>query len=332
MPYLRYYTEIPGVMENTNQLALIDLISTLSEKHNFTGTLIFYHHLSLDPWMLTSRVIHKTERLIPLIAAQPYAIPPFSVAKKVATISNLYNRKVSLNLITGVSDVELKNANETIDPKMKYARLTEYIQVIKLLLNNRDPISYKGEFYNFNKLHLLPQIKSEHIPEIFMAGSSFENIQCAHSVADTTVLRPEPINLFKENYCSQINTSRLNIALRISIIARPTTEEAWEIARKTFPKNRAGAILTNLRKKVVSHNTRLMAHLSSYEEIYDEVYWMGAYYNGVSDDPYLVGSYIDVANYLKRYTDSGVNTILFGDLFSEEQFIHASRVIDILEL
>jgi alkanesulfonate monooxygenase len=328
---VRFFSELPGFMEGFNQLEQIDTVIKMSEKYDFTGSLIFYHHSSLDPWLLASRLLQNTERLKPLIATQPYSIPPFSAAKVISSISNLYNRKVSLNLITGVSELELLSVNQTIDPKAKYARLKEYIEIVMSLLTSPTPLDYSGEYYSFQKLKLAPIMNQDNIPELFIPGSSQESIRVACEYADTALLRPEPLPLFSQNYCKQVDPRKINLAIRLSVIARPTAEEAWRIAEEAFPFNKMGKVITRIRKKMRSHNTRLMAELATRQELYDDVYWMGAYMNGLTEDPILVGSYNDVASYLKGYFDCGVNTFLFGHLRNELQFECIAEVKKILE-
>ncbi|GAA0133906.1 LLM class flavin-dependent oxidoreductase [Paenibacillus sp. YSY-4.3] len=328
---LTYYSELPGFLDNENSLHKIDSISKLSEQYHFTGTLIFHHHGSMDPWYLASRVLHTTTKLIPLVATQPYSIPPFSVVKALSTISNLLHRKVNLNLITGVSEMELSSVHQTTDPTMKYARLEEYIRVLKGLLHSKEPLTFDGNYYKFNKLRLAPYIQQEHIPELFVPGSSKDSIRIAQAHGDTALLRPAPIHSFKEEYCSRFNTDSVNLGIRVSVISRSNSGEAWEAARRKFPANRSGVVKAKIRKNMLSHNTKLMADLALSGEVYDNIYWMGAYLNGLTEDPFLVGSYEEVAAYLQKYVNCGVTTFLFGDLNTEQDFIHINKTLRMLE-
>ncbi|MEM5633038.1 hypothetical protein AAHB55_04745 [Bacillus cereus] len=55
---------------------------------------------------------------------------------------------------------------------------------------------------------------------------------------------------------------------------------------------------------------------------------MGGFLSGKTEDPYLVGSYLDVANYLNLYRDAGVNTFLIGNVGgTEEEVKHIAEVM-----
>ncbi|MNR43969.1 4-(gamma-L-glutamylamino)butanoyl-[BtrI acyl-carrier protein] monooxygenase BtrO [compost metagenome] len=72
-----------------------------------------------------------------------------------------------------------------------------------------------------------------------------------------------------------------------------------------------------------------MANLALSQERYDDVYWMGAYLSGDKvDDPFIVGSYADVSNYLCKYIDLGVSTFLIGNIDeTEEEAEHLSEIM-----
>ena len=119
MGELQFYSELPSY---SRQVEKIDLVAKLTEKYDFTGTLIYYFQDSYDPWMLANRILQQTEHLVPLIATQPFALPPFTVAKMVKSIYGIYGRKVNLNFITGVMEKELISVNESIDNKPEFRK------------------------------------------------------------------------------------------------------------------------------------------------------------------------------------------------------------------
>lgn len=323
---LRCFSELP-LREDTRK---IEDVILLSEEYGLTGTLIFHLLKGFDPWVLAMRILQITERLIPLIATQPYSLPPFTTAKMIKTISDVYNRKVSLNLITGVQENELLSLRESIMPEIKYKRLEEYTLILKSLLTSDLPIDFNGFHYKYDKLSTSTLVPKEFMPELFIAGSSNESIRIANLHANTVLSRPKPLKLYKQEYLNLISKNVSNIAIRISIIVRETKEEAWEVALNKYPQNKFGEYLVKKRVGILSHNSKSMAELALSNDLYDDVFWMGAYLSGNSFDPFLVGSYDEVAAYLNGYIKEGVNTMLFGHLTEEEDFQHLRRTLDLL--
>ncbi|NOU64075.1 LLM class flavin-dependent oxidoreductase [Paenibacillus sp. LMG 31461] len=326
---LRFFSEIPSWLTISGEFGDIENISKLSEKYNFYGSLIYFFNNSFDPWILTTKVLNNTDHLVPLIAVQPYYMPPVTSAKIIKSIATLYKRKVCLNFVTGVYESEIKAMYESIDPKTKYARLREYINVVYTLLMSDKEVNFHGDYYKFSNLDARASIPTHLMPEIFIPGSSDESILLAQDVADTALLRPHPIELFKKLYLPKIEKKELNLAIRISIITRDSSEKAWEIANSKYIQDRHGKMITKIRGKSSSHNTKLMANLALSQEIYDDVYWMGAYLSGNKvDDPYIVGSYSDVSNYLCKYMDLGVRTFLIGNIDeTNEEAEHISEIM-----
>ncbi|GFN30898.1 LLM class flavin-dependent oxidoreductase [Paenibacillus xylaniclasticus] len=325
MGSLRIFSEIPCNIV-TKDYKRIETVVGLAEKYNYEGALIYFFHTALDPWIVLTKVLQQSQNLSPLIAVQPYSMQPFTVAKMIASVAALYGRKININFITGVNDVELKSIGEIIDPSIKYARLHEYIEIIQALLKSDAPFSYDGQYFSFKALTNHSQISEEFFPGFYIPGSSSESIRLVHHYAGTAVLRPQPIEQFRQEYLSKMDTKKVNIALRISMIARPTSSEAWETARALYPVTSLSRLKLKMRRKVSSHNSQMMLHLAS-DDLYDEVYWMGAYKSGNSLDPYLVGNYEEVAEYLQKYIDSGVNALLIGHLVQEEDYYHVNEVL-----
>lgn len=333
MQPINLYSEISCLIDGTaeNSYESIEIRAKLSEKYNFKGALIYYFHFALDPWVVATKVLQSTEQLIPLVAVQPYSIPPVTLAKTISSIAALYGRKISLNLITGANDNELLSVKELTNPEQKYDRLKEYAEILKSLLCSNDPLTYSGQYYNYAKLINYSAIGENLMPDFFIPGSSDASIRLSHTHADSTLLRPQPVNSFVQDYMPKIDKEKIRIAIRLSIIARPESNEAWEIARAAFPISSYGKKVTKMRKNLQSHNSRMMASLAD-DEVYDTVFWMGAFQSGKSADAFLIGSYKEVADYLLGYINAGVNEILLGHLETEEDFIHITKVMNLVNI
>ncbi len=325
------YASIPGVEHSTcshdTYMQRVMELSQLAERYAYTGALIHYNHHTLNPWMLANAIMQHTSEHIPLIAVQPNTMPPFTVASMIASLAFLYGRKVALNVVAGASQTELEQTGDSLDHDQRYVRLQEYIEVIRYLLQGRTAVTYQGTYYKLKKLQLLPRLSADLFPTIFVAGSSPSGMSVAAQVADIAVTHPLPIDIFLEQAQSQQLKSSLHLGIRLGIIARSDADQAWQIARFRFPPSRAGIVRTQMQQHSSSQWIRNLATLADESEVFDEVYWLGAYQSGQSNCPYLVGSYEQVASYLRHYLTAGVQEVLIDGPFSQEDFYHTDQVL-----
>lgn len=326
----RLYGLIPGIdrfryTHRDEYLKAVTEMARLADEYGYIGSLLHYNHQVINPWMVASIIIQQTTHHIPLIALQPASMPPLTVAKMIESLAYLFGRPVSLNIVAGAARAELEAIGDTVDHDERYERMREYIEIIRLLCMGEN-VTYRGKYYAVKDLRLKPGIVADMLPRIFIAGSSPAGIQVALDVADVVVTHPQPADLFKQHQIDQIKTTRVSIGIRLGIIARPTAEAAWIEAWQRFPPSRKGGIRTMMQKSSESQWIKDLAYLASEGEVYDEVFWMGAYHSGSANCPYLVGNYDQVAAYLGRYLALGTQDILVDGPLTREEFDHTDRV------
>ena len=109
--------------------------------------------------------IRVIKKIVPVVAVQPYAIPPYSLAKIIKSLTVLYNRKININLIAGASKSELEQTNELMIHDERYKRLKEYKEVLEYCLTQNTPLSYNGQYYNYKDLYVNSKISFDLMPE-----------------------------------------------------------------------------------------------------------------------------------------------------------------------
>ena len=318
------YTQGPSAAD-AEPLTKALAAARIADRYGYAGMLLFYSHQSLDPWMLASALIHGTDRLVPLIALQPYSMPPMTVAKMLRTVAHLHGRRIDINLIAGASPAELAEVGDTTPHDARYARATEYIQVIKALTASEEPFSLAGEHYRFDRLSINAALAPDLGPRIFVAGSSTAGREAAAAIADVAVTHPGPVTAFARDFAATVPAG-VESGIRIGVLARPTAAEAWGEARARYPIDRESLIRTRLKQQAPSAWSRQLAGLAAEAETYDDVYWTGAFATGRSSYPLLVGDYDEVAAYLAGYLDAGVRAVLVAGVASEEDYAHAGQV------
>ncbi|MEV6044030.1 LLM class flavin-dependent oxidoreductase [Streptomyces xanthochromogenes] len=301
-------------------------IAQRAETYRMDGLLIFYNHQNFDPWVIAATVLQNTSTITPLVALQPYALPPFTAAKIIHNLTVLHGRRLDLNLITGAAKEELDQVQDQLSHDERYQRAIEYATVVRSLLSSNKPFFHEGAFYQYRGLKTETELPPEQRPRLFVAGSSKAGREAAAAVADVAVTHPEPLASFASDFATP-ERAGLGTGIRVGLLARATDEEAWLAAREHFPSDRLSHLKTVMRQKSESDWSRRLARLTLAGGTYDDVYWTGAYHAGKGSAPLLVGSYERVAEYLGRYLALGVSNVLLGGLSAEEEFRHSAVVL-----
>ncbi|GAB7046438.1 LLM class flavin-dependent oxidoreductase [Catenuloplanes indicus] len=323
-----YGTALPGRATDANTADSIRGLARRAEKYGYTGLLAFYNHENIDPWVVAAVMLQATRSLVPLVALQPYAVPPITAAKTLHDLATLYRRRIDVNLITGGIRGELGQVGDDVDHDGRYDRAVEHISIVRRLTSSPEPLTHEGTYYRTRKLLAHAVLPEDLRPRVFVAGSSAANLRAALDVADATITHPEPVDAFAARFAAPRHGHRPRIGIRVGLIARPTDEEAWDVARRGYPPDRRAMAMTALKTRSESDWNRRIARLAVAADVHDEVYWTGAYRSDRALMPQLVGSYERVAAYLRRYLALGVRELLLGGVLDEEEFAHCDVVLD----
>ncbi len=328
MTGISLYGANPGILDRRHHKAshyrdVVSQAARLSEQHGHVGTLVHHNFHALDAWAIANVIGACTQSLVPLIATQPTAMPPHSLARCVIAYAHLFDRRVDLNVITGARSDELAATGDGLDHDARYHRLIEYVRLVRALLEAREPVTWEGEFYAVDGLVLEPHLPADLAPRVFVAGSSPGGMKAARAIADVAVHHPPPLGDYAE---LAAHAGEVQQAIRVGILARDTAEEAWREAHSRFPGDRRGMIQTVAKTGSESFWVRELAERSLAEDRVDEVFWLGPYRNAQSYAPYLVGSYSDVRTYVRGYMAHGVSHMLLDGPWFPDEFAHVDCV------
>ena len=221
-------------------------VARWSDAAQCEGMLIYTDNGLVDPWSVAQAVITHTERLAPLVAVQPIYMHPYAVAKLVATLGFLYGRRVYLNMVAGGFKNDLEGLGDPTPHDERYARLVEYTTVIKQLLDTPGPVSFQGRYYHMTNVRLAPALPPGLMPGVLVSGSSDAGLAAARELGALAVRYPKPVAEYEVAPPPDVAL----LGIRIGIIARQDSADAWSVARARFPEDRRGQI-TQDRKSVV---------------------------------------------------------------------------------
>ncbi|MFB7667277.1 LLM class flavin-dependent oxidoreductase [Kitasatospora sp. NPDC056138] len=311
------YGSMQGEFPAENYVENSVRLASLCEKVGFSGALVHFNHRVPDPWQLSSLLIQNSQTFVPMVAVQPYYMPPFALAKTIASISFLNGRRVALNMVAGSTPGELRQVGDTLDHDARFKRMDEYLQAVGCLLSADGPIDHEGPNYRYRKLRAIDTVEGTvRPPKVFIAGSSDSAKDLCIRHRAVAVTNPSPVDLFSAEFASKLQ-GKTEIGIRIGLIARETREEAWSAAKQYFPPSRVAYMNVKLNGRASDSVWRKGLSDHSHSEVHDNVYWLGAFLAGGSHSPFLVGTYEDVAEYLGRYVASGVTALILASPWEE---------------
>ena len=321
---LQVFSTCPSSLTTPDDyISRVASVARWSEQAGCTGILVYTDNSLVDPWLTSQIIIQSTQSLCPLVAVQPVYLHPYIVAKMVSTFGFLYGRRVFLNMVAGGFKKDLEALNDSTPHDKRYDRLVECTQLIQCLLQGRT-VTFAGTYYQVNNLALSPKLSPQLLPGFLMSGSSDAGMEAAKKTGATAVEYPEPPGRKRPD----THNRDTSLGIRIGILARPGTDEAWSVALNRFPEDRKGQLTRQVATKV-SDSTwhHRISELAADSSLSDDgkprdTYWLRPFENYQSNCPYLVGSYDDVAEVLASYVALGYRTFILDIPADELEFEH----------
>lgn len=300
-------------------------VARWSERAGCEGMLVYTDNGIADPWLVSQLIMQSTERLAPLVAVQPAYMHPYSVAKMVSTLAYMHGRRLYLNMLAGGFRNDLLALNDPTPHDERYARTVEYARIVMRLLAG-ETVTHSGDYYTVDKLSLAPPLPAQLQPGMLISGSSPAGLAAAHEIGAMPVKYPKRAHEEPDQ-----QQEERGAGIRVGIVTRPTSAEAWQVAHERFPEDRKGQIAHTLAMKVSdSHWHRQLSQMASEEGESDEQdpYWLWPFENYSTFCPYLVGGYERVAGELERYVALGYGCFILDIPPSEEELHHIGAVFE----
>src|SRR6201994_2379332 len=215
-------------------------IETVAKAHELAGfdrALLAFHSTTPDALQVAQHVLGITTKLKVMIAQRPGFTAPTLLALQLATLDQFHQGRVSLHVITGGNATELRQDGNTLDDKdERYARTSEFLDIVRSEWTSEKPFSYHGKYYSVE--NGFSQVKPRQAGGIytFVGGGSDAAIEVSGKHADTFAL-------WGESYAQVRDvTARVRAAAakhgrscpRFSLSVRPiladTEEKAWQKA------------------------------------------------------------------------------------------------------
>lgn len=287
-----------------------------------------YQHESVA---FSHALLAATERLKVIAAILPGPWNPALAAKQLATIDQLTNGRVAINLVSGWFKGEFHGIGEPwLDHDERYRRSEEFIRALKGIWT-QDSFSFAGDFYRFRNYTLKPKPLQQPHPEIFQGGSSRAARDMAARVSDwyfTNGNTPEGIRAQVEDLRAKAaaNGHSIKVGVNAFVIARDTEAEARAVLDEIIAKANPEAV------QAFGHEARNAGAASpegegnwaksSFEDLVQ-------YNDGFKTN--LIGTPEQIAERIVALKAVGVDLVLAGFLhFQEEVDYFGQRVLPLV--
>ncbi|KAJ5266458.1 hypothetical protein N7478_009266 [Penicillium angulare] len=294
------------------------------DDYAFNYTLVPYGSSSFDPFTIGATIASVTKNLKVIIALRPNTLYPTVAAKALATLDQLSSGRAVVHFIAGGSDAEQAKEGDFLDKDQRYARLEEYIRILRRAWESPDPFDWEGRYYQFKQFSNDVRPVNGTIP-VSVGGSSDEAYRIGGSLADIFGLWGEPLKETKQQidriYAESDKAGRSEKDRpRIWVTFRPITAEtdelAWAKAHKTLDAltthraNGLGKAPANAPAPQNVGSQRLL-DIASRGEVQDRALWYPTVTatNARGASTALVGSHQTIIDSILDYVDLGAELI-----------------------
>ncbi len=326
--------------------AYMKQIAVAVDNLGYEGVLIPTGRSCEDPWITAASLIDATKNLKFLVALRPGVTTPALAARMAATFDRLSNGRVLLNLVTGGDEQELKGDGVYEDHATRYQTAAEYTKIWREILTRShtgESFTFHGERLSVDDAKLLYPPVQQPYPPLWFGGSSEAAQELAAEQVDTYLTWGEPPAAVEQKIQTMQAKSaakgrRLNYGIRLHVIVRETSAEAWAAADELIQYVDDATIAAAQQKfrQMDSVGQRRMAELHNGDKSKLEVspnLWAGVGLVRGGAGTALVGDPQTVADRIQEYADLGINTFIFsGYPHLEESIRFAELVFPLLPL
>jgi alkanesulfonate monooxygenase len=293
-----------------------------------------------DPWVTASSLAAITRRINLLVAFRPSLLLPGVAARMAAALDRATGGRLQVNIVPGGDAAELASDGVHLAHDERYAQADEFIHIWKSLLAG-DTVDFEGKHFNVQQGKLVfPPLQQPH-PPIYFGGSSNAAHDLTAKHVDVYLTWGEPPAAVAEKIADvRARAARLGrtvrFGIRLHVIVRETTQEAWEAADDLISRLDEVTIARAQahQAKMDSVGQQRMAALHGGKRDKLEIapnLWAGVGLVRGGAGTALVGDPEIVAERMKEYADLGIDTfVLSGYPHLEEAYRFAEYVFPLL--
>lgn len=308
----------------------VETVAKAHEQVGFDRVLVAFNSTSAESILVGQHIAHVTERLGLMIAHRPGFTAPTLAARQFATLDHFSKGRTAVHIITGGNDVELAQDGDHLTKDERYARTSEYLDVLRQEWTSQTPFDYAGKYYQVDRgFGDLKPYQPGGIP-VYFGGASEAAIAVAGKHADVYALWGETYEQVR-SLVARIRAAAAPFGRqpKFSLSLRPvladTEEAAWAkaddiLARAKALRDAGGSGRSPFNARMgkpkddgpANEGSRRLLAAAAQGSRLDKRLWTGiaALTGAQGNSTGLVGTPDQVAEAMLDYYDLGITTFL----------------------
>jgi alkanesulfonate monooxygenase len=294
------------------------------EDHGWQGALIGAGWGRPDTFTIAAAIAARTTTFEPLIAVRPGFWRPANFASAAATLDQLTDGRVRVNVVSGIDDLAAYGDEEG-DQRQRYARTREFMRLVRRLWTEEE-VTFEGEHFHVTGSTAMPRLDirgERRHPKLYFGGASEAAERVAATEADVQLFWGEPLDGIEERIERLTALSKqldrdlapLEFGLRITTLVRDTSAQAWADAEARVAAMAKGENGRWNDHKAGAVGQKRLLDLAGRGEILDSNLYTapGQFGAGGAGTTWLVGSADEVAASLRKYMALGITHLILSD-------------------
>lgn len=278
--------------------------------------LVDFGYAKADPILLSAAIGMLVDDITFIVAYRSGLISPVAFVQQLNTLSALIDGRFSLNIVAGHSPEEQRAYGDFLDHDARYERTDEFLAICHAFWRGERDINFSGAHYRIEKSNLNTPFVSpvRRHPEIYIAGNSDPARKLALSRGTCWMRLGDTVENVRRATAGVLDHG-IEVGLRMSMIARPTRDEAVAAASELVERLGGGDSERKVERSFVNRSDSVSMndlYIRAADEWLEPTLWTGAIRTHGAAAVALVGSFEEVAAAILEYKRAGVTQFIFS--------------------
>lgn len=303
----------------------------VAEECGIDGLLVDFGWAKPDPMLLAAALGKATAKVTFIVAYRSGLMSPTTFAHQVNTLSALIGGRVSLNIVAGHSPEEQRYFGDFLSHDDRYRRTDEFLEICNLFWSRAGDVNFSGAYYKIEggKLNTSFVSPDRTSPEVYVAGNSPQAMRVALKRGTCWMRIGDSPERMRSEIRPVLDQGK-EVGVRMSVIARPTRDEALRAAYSLIEGYARGfddrAMEANFVRKSDSFSINNAYRLSETEWLTSRL-WTGAVRTHGAPAIAIVGTAEDVASTAMEYAEIGVSQFILSGWPKLEEMVFFGREV-----